>query len=155
MFNAKKVKHVLGKISSSIPSFLRSNVTKKEVDHTQEEMAQVVMQDKNVSEQAKERVRKALYEGKLHSETEEVNEEVTKKIDEYHAIQIAKAKEQGALPDPMEDPFYRKTLERSQRIAEGKEQPRKAPEVSREEAREAVAKMNFDRSGDPHKRKFY
>lgn len=151
----QKTQHVLGKISSSIPENLAHNIVRKEVDTSGEEMAKQILASTEISKEGKSAIAKALYDGKLRSEEEVIDEEVIQQIDEHNTREVQRAIEQGALKDPMTDNFYRQRVERSERIAQGKEEPRKVTPLSVEQRREAAERFRFNTSSDPHRRKYY
>jgi len=111
-----KKNQILNKISDNIPSHLRNNVTKTEVDASGEELAKHALKQPYIDKEKKRKIYNMLEAGKFRKVEEVINEDNVAKIDKYNAKEVKKKIASGELPDPIKDPFYR---ERQKRIASG------------------------------------
>lgn len=150
-----KTKATLAKISASIPDHLASSVTKVEIDDSEQKLAEAAVAAPFIDGEKKAVLRQKIESGAFLRKEEVPDEQVGAAISEHNEREVARAMEQGALPDPMTDPFYRNRMLRMQRIREGLETPNKVRPLSEEEKYEAARKFQFDRSSDPHKKKYY
>ena len=150
-----KTQATLAKIAANVPLELAKNVTKVEVDDSENQLAEAALNAKFISEDKKKVIEEKMEQGAFIRKEEVVNDEAGEAIGEYHAREIARAKEQGALADPMSDPFFRKRMEHVKAIQTGQITPNRVTPLSDGEKREAIQRMSFDRSGDPHRKKYY
>jgi hypothetical protein len=111
----RKTQHILGKISDSIPSKLKNNLTKVVKDDHEEQLARMALESKDIPNDKKRQIERALKEGKFHREETVINERVASEIDKFNTARVAEARRSGALKDPMDDPFYRKRIERQKK----------------------------------------
>lgn len=133
----KKTEHELNKINQSIPSNLAQNTTKKVVDTEAEEAAKAALNDPKIDRKGKEKVRQLIDQGSFRQETTEINEQVVKKIDDHNTREVKRAIQSGRIPPPEKDKFYKDRKNRADRIAAGKEVPKKQPKYSASEIHEA------------------
>lgn len=130
----RNTRQELNRISGRIPAHLM-NVTKLEIDVSEEDLARAALKNKNISKAKREHIARLLDKGKFRRVETVTNEEVVAELDKFHTNQIARARKEGRLPDPMTDPFYRRRMERLQRIRDGKEKPKKVQLTESEKQR--------------------
>jgi len=149
----KETKTILNRITGKIPARLARNITKVEYDTTQEEKAIVALNSKHISKDKKARLSRLLDKGAFRRRQEVLDEDKIKELDKYHTREIAKAKREGRLKDPMTDPFYRARMKRLDRIQKGLEKPTQQKPYTADEL--AKARKALDPTINPknHERK--
>lgn len=95
----QKTIDILNNITASVPEDLRNNLMKKTYTMpVMREIALQAMKDDEVDESLKSRLTNLLNAGYLDEETEEVDTDVARQIDEYIESEILKAIEEKKLP---------------------------------------------------------
>lgn len=100
-----KTKATLGRITRNIPRRLQ-NVTRIEVDTSEEEIAKAALRSNKISKEKKRDIARLLEKGAFRREEVVVDEDKVAELDRYHTAEIAKAKRSGMLADPNKDPFW-------------------------------------------------
>lgn len=102
----KRTKAVLSRISRNIPSHLH-DVTRVEVDTSEEELAKMALKGKDLTKAQRARLEKMIAAGSFRRSETVVDEKKVAELDAYHTREIAKARKSGALADPKDDPWWR------------------------------------------------
>lgn len=143
----KETQNILNRISSKIPRRLARNISKMEIDTSEEEHARYALKSPDISKAKKEKLARLLDKGSFRRTKEVVDEEKIKELDAYHTKEIARARASGRLKDPMTDPFYRNRMKRFERIQKGYETPVKQKGYTESEL--AKARRELDPTINP------
>lgn len=105
-----KTRKELGRITANVPEKLAANITREEVDVSEEEILVDYLKNGNPSPQARRMIEKGIRDGKFRSSETVENEKTVKELDRYYTWAIRKSMRKGLLTDPSKDGFVRDRL---------------------------------------------
>jgi len=103
----RKTQATLKSITRHIPPHLALNLTREEVDTSQEDAAKEALKSVDIPLSTRRHIKRMLDAGKFRTSETVVDETVVAQIDDYHTRAIQQAISSGRLPDPKKDPFIR------------------------------------------------
>lgn len=111
-----KTLEVLTRISKNVPQHLQDNLTKIEIDDSEEQVARAALAADFISKAKKKKIQEALDAGRFRKQYTVINDETVAAIDKYYEEEIAKAIANGEIPDPKNDPWVQERLARKAQI---------------------------------------
>lgn len=106
----KQTEETLKRIGRNVPAHLARNITHKEIDTSEEDVARQAM--KKLDRAGKDKVKRLIDSGAFRREEVVVNEQVAQQLDQYHTREVQAAKRAGKLADPNDDKWVQEREKR-------------------------------------------
>lgn len=104
--------HELSRITAHTPPKLARSLMKTVVDTSMEETVRAIIHDKKTPRKEANELQRLLDRGDFRREDTQVDENVAAEIERYNDMMVDKSRENGRLPDPLEDKFFNERMKR-------------------------------------------